>query len=108
MNRSLASHPRFALAAGALILGAVAAPRRVAAQRPPITPDQIRGATGAIDGAAIQANATTSNDWPTIGADYAETRYSKLAEITPANIKDLGLVWTYNLESTRGVESTPL
>jgi quinohemoprotein ethanol dehydrogenase len=23
-------------------------------------------------------------------------------------VKDLGLVWSYNLESTRGVESTPL
>jgi len=50
----------------------------------------------------------TSKDWPTIGADYAETRYSKLAEVNVNNVKDLGLMWTYNLESTRGVEATPL
>ncbi|MEO7730130.1 MAG: PQQ-dependent dehydrogenase, methanol/ethanol family [Kofleriaceae bacterium] len=73
-----------------------------------VTPERIRAATQAIDGAAIQANAATSKDWPTISADYAETRYSKLAEINAGNAKDLGLVWTYNLESTRGVESTPL
>lgn len=72
------------------------------------TPERIRAVTQAIDGAAIQANAATSKDWPTIGGDYAETRYSKLAEINAINVKDLGLVWTYNLESTRGVESTPL
>ena len=42
------------------------------------------------------------------GLDYAETRFSRLRQITAANVKDLGLVWTYNLESTRGVEATPL
>ncbi|HET9619844.1 MAG TPA: PQQ-dependent dehydrogenase, methanol/ethanol family [Kofleriaceae bacterium] len=72
------------------------------------TPDRIKAATQAIDGAAIAANAQTSKDWPTIGADYAETRFSKLAELTPGNVKNLGLAWTYNLESTRGVEATPL
>ena len=73
-----------------------------------LTPERIRAATQAIDGAAIAANAATSKDWPTIGGDYAETRYSKLAEINASNVKGLGLVWTYNLESTRGVEATPL
>src|ERR1044071_1736956 len=72
------------------------------------TPDRIKAATGAIDAAAIQANTSTSKDWPTYGADYGETRYSKLSEITATNIKDLGLVWSYTLESTRGVEATPL
>ncbi|MGH9886335.1 MAG: PQQ-binding-like beta-propeller repeat protein, partial [bacterium] len=72
------------------------------------TPERIKAAVGAIDSASIQANAATSKDWPTVGADYAETRYSKLSEITDKNAKDLGLVWTYSLDSTRGVESTPL
>src|SRR5262245_49499482 len=72
------------------------------------TPERIKAAVGAIDSAAIQANAATSKDWPTVGADYAETRYSKLNEINDKNIKDLGLIWTYSLDSTHGVESTPL
>ena len=89
---------------------APAAPAATPAQPAPAatTPERIKAAVGAIDAAAIQANAATSKDWPTYGADYGETRYSKLAEITATNIKDLGLVWSYNLESTRGVEATPL
>ena len=50
----------------------------------------------------------TSKDWPTIGLDYAETRFSKLDQINADNVKNLGLVWTYNLEFGRGVEATPL
>ncbi|HEY6177991.1 MAG TPA: PQQ-dependent dehydrogenase, methanol/ethanol family [Kofleriaceae bacterium] len=71
------------------------------------TPDRIKAATQ-IDGAAIQANMASSKDWPTIGADYAETRFSKLDGINTKNVKELGLAWTYNLESKRGVEATPL
>jgi quinohemoprotein ethanol dehydrogenase len=70
--------------------------------------DKIRAATRAIDSAAIVANAAASKDWPTTGADYAETRFSRLAEVTAANVSKLGLAWSYNLESTRGVEATPL
>ena len=72
------------------------------------TPEHIRAATKRVDGATIKSNAATSKDWPTIGADYAETRHSHLALVNASNVKDLGLAWTYNLESTRGVESTPL
>ena len=61
-----------------------------------------------LDGARIQANAATTRDWPSHGLDYAETRFSQLKQIDSANVKRLGLAWTYNLESTRGVEATPL
>ena len=72
------------------------------------SPEHIRAATARVDGAAIRANAAATRDWPTIGLDYAETRFSKLKRINAANVRDLGLVWSYNLESTRGVEATPL
>jgi quinohemoprotein ethanol dehydrogenase len=68
----------------------------------------IREVTARIDGDAIRDNAGTTSDWPTHGLDYAETRFSKLSQIDEGNVKNLGLVWTYDLESTRGVESTPL
>jgi len=70
--------------------------------------DHIKAVTSAIDGASIKANTATSKDWPTIGLDYAETRFSKLNQITTDNVKNLGLMWSYNLESVRGVEATPL
>lgn len=70
--------------------------------------EHIVAVTGRVDGKAIQANAASSKDWPTYGLDYAETRFSKLTQIDASTVKSLGLVWTYNLESTRGVEATPL
>ncbi len=58
--------------------------------------------------ASIKANTATSKDWPTYGLDYAETRFSKLNQINTDNVKNLGLMWSYNLESVRGVEATPV
>ncbi|NDZ14366.1 PQQ-dependent dehydrogenase, methanol/ethanol family [Variovorax sp. WS11] len=72
------------------------------------SPDHIKAATGRVDGAFIRANAAKTPDWPSYGLDYAETRFSKLDQINAGNVKDLGLAWSYNLESTRGVEATPL
>jgi quinohemoprotein ethanol dehydrogenase len=70
--------------------------------------EHIAAVTTRVDGAFITANAAKTPDWPTYGLDYAETRFSKLSQVTAANVKDLGLVWSYDLESTRGVEATPL
>jgi quinohemoprotein ethanol dehydrogenase len=72
------------------------------------SPDHIKAVTSAIDSAAIKANTATSKDWPTIGLDYAETRFSKLDQINANNVNKLGLVWAYPLESERGIEATPL
>ena len=65
-------------------------------------------ATRAVDGASIQANTQTSKDWPSYGLDYAETRFSKLDQINDGNVGQLGLAWSYDLASSRGVEATPL
>nr|WP_244628621.1 PQQ-dependent dehydrogenase, methanol/ethanol family [Tardiphaga robiniae] len=89
-------------ALGAIVLGGVAQAQTKG------SPDHIKAVTSAIDSAAITANTATSKDWPTYGLDYAETRFSKLNQITAENVKDIGLMWTYNLESIRGVEATPL
>src|SRR3982075_1128022 len=70
--------------------------------------DHIKAVTSAVDSASIKANTATSNDWPTIGLDYAETRFSRLNQINTDNVKKLGLVWSYPLESSRGVEATPV
>src|SRR6476660_8399995 len=72
------------------------------------SPEHIKAVTSAVDGASIRTNTAMSNDWPTIGLDYAETRFSKLHDINADNVKKLGLVWTYPLESSRGVEASPV
>jgi quinohemoprotein ethanol dehydrogenase len=71
-------------------------------------PDRITATISRVDSDFIKANTKTSKDWPTVGLDYAETRFSKLNQIDTNNVKDLGLVWSYNLESSRGVEATPV
>ncbi len=73
-----------------------------------LSSQRIQSTTSAIDGAAIIANAKTTKDWLSYGLDYSESRYSKLNQINTENVKSLGLQWTYNLESLRGVEATPL
>src|SRR5712675_2154268 len=72
------------------------------------SPDHIKAITSAVDSTSIKANTATSNDWPTIGLDYAETRFSKLNQINTDNVTKLGLVWSYSLDSSRGVEATPV
>jgi quinohemoprotein ethanol dehydrogenase len=72
------------------------------------SPEHIKAVTSAVDINSVRANEATSKDWPTIGLDYGETRFSKLKQINADNVKDLGLVWSYNLESSRGVEATPI
>lgn len=95
----------------ALALGAalcLAAAGAAAQQGSKGSPEHIKAATGKVDGAFIRANTAKTSDWPSYGLDYAETRFSKLDQINAGNVKDLGLAWSYNLESTRGVEATPL
>jgi quinohemoprotein ethanol dehydrogenase len=72
------------------------------------SPQRIKSITSAIDGEAIIANAKTTKDWLSYGLDYSESRYSKLSQINTESVKNLGLKWTYSLESLRGVEATPL
>ena len=65
-------------------------------------------AAGRVDAESIAANGKDSRNWPTYGLDYAETRFSRLKQVNAGNVARLGLVWTYDLESKRGVEATPL
>ena len=68
----------------------------------------IKAVTSAVDGNWIKNNAATSKDWPAVGLDFGETRFSKLDQINTGNVKNLGLAWSYDLESARGVEATPI
>jgi quinohemoprotein ethanol dehydrogenase len=93
--------------AGAFGLAMLFAPTAMAQTNDELA-TRIKAATSSVDGTMINANTATSKDWPTVGLDYAETRFSKLKQINSDNIKNLGLVWSYSLESSRGVEATPV
>jgi quinohemoprotein ethanol dehydrogenase len=80
----------------------------VQAPPPKASAQHIRAVTSKVDTQAIRANGGTAQDWLSHGLDHAEQRFSRLTQIDAGNVARLGLAWSYNLESTRGVESTPL
>ena len=53
-------------------------------------------------GAAMQSGAagSTSKEWPAVGGDGGNARYSTLAEITTSNVTKLGAAWTARLDNT--------
>jgi quinohemoprotein ethanol dehydrogenase len=53
-------------------------------------------------------SAGSRNDWITGGRDYAETHYSPLNAINTSNVKRLGLAWSLDMETKRGLEATPI
>jgi glucose dehydrogenase len=57
-------------------------------------------------GACIAAPA--NGDWPTAAHDPANTRYSPLAEITPANVSGLQLAWSFSTAVGKGHEAAPI
>ena len=65
-------------------------------------------AARAVDDSALKNAGRQTGDWLTHGLNYAETRFSPLKQITAANVKDLGLAWSFDTETTRGLEATPI
>ena len=72
------------------------------------SPEHIRTVTSKVDSRAIKANGAGSRDWLSHGLDHSEARFSRLTQVDAGNVKRLGLVWSYDLQSNRGVETTPL
>ncbi len=61
-----------------------------------------------VDGARILAARSTPEDWLTYGGTYDEQRHSLLTKVNKDNVDQLGVAWTYELSTARGVESTPI
>ena len=49
-----------------------------------------------------------ANSWPSYHGDYSGRRHSHLTQITPQNVKDLGLAWVFQTDQTASIKSTPL
>jgi quinohemoprotein ethanol dehydrogenase len=62
----------------------------------------------AIDQQHIIANAATGRDWPSYGLNFSESRFSPLRGLTTENVGQLGLAWSTDLGSKRGVQATPV
>ncbi|MEO0786866.1 MAG: PQQ-binding-like beta-propeller repeat protein, partial [Pseudomonadota bacterium] len=66
------------------------------------------GDFAAVDTARILAAAERPDEWLTYGGNYDETRHSLLQKVNTDNVDRLGVAWTYDLKTARGVESTPI
>src|SRR6266550_111643 len=61
-----------------------------------------------IDDARLVVADRDSANWLTYGRTYSEQRFSPLRQIDESTVRQLGLVWSHELPTTRGVEATPL
>jgi PQQ-dependent dehydrogenase (methanol/ethanol family) len=59
-------------------------------------------------GAASPAGAERAGDWPMAARDYASTRFSPLADISPANVATLKPAFTFSTGVLRGHEAAPI
>ena len=61
-----------------------------------------------VDSQRLLNADTTPEEWLTYGGTYDEQRHSGLTQIDTNNVSKLGVAWTYDLATARGVESTPI
>jgi quinohemoprotein ethanol dehydrogenase len=52
--------------------------------------------------------AAEPQSWLSYGGTYSEQRYSTLDKISTANVAQLGLAFSYDTNTTRGLEATPI
>lgn len=62
----------------------------------------------AVDDARLLAADSDSANWLTYGRTYSEQRFSPLTSINQENVSELGLAWSVDLPTMRGLEATPL
>ncbi|MCB0688163.1 MAG: PQQ-dependent dehydrogenase, methanol/ethanol family [Saprospiraceae bacterium] len=70
------------------------------------SPDHIRRTTTSVDDTKITQGI--DQDWLTHGLNYQENRYSTLDQIKKENLDQLGLAWSLDLGTRRGIEATPI
>ena len=90
--------------ARALVIVSIAAALASCNSRKQNAQQQSAGTGGAPATAAINDDG----NWVMPGKDYSATRFSALNQITPANVKGLGLAFTFSTGTTKGFEAPPL
>ncbi len=67
-----------------------------------------QAAAGLVDANSIIEADNNPGEWLSHGRTYDEQRFSPLTQINSKNVSELGLAWSYDLPTKRGVEATPL
>ncbi len=61
-----------------------------------------------IDDERLRNAAQEPSNWLTYGGTYSEQRFSRLDAINEANVGELGLAWSFQTGTKRGLEATPI
>jgi PQQ-dependent dehydrogenase (methanol/ethanol family) len=61
-----------------------------------------------VDDARLTAADADESNWLTYGRTYAEQRHSPLTQIDHESVDRLGLAWSAEMNTIRGLEATPL
>ena len=62
----------------------------------------------AVDQQRLLAANDEPGEWLAPGRTYDEQRYSPLKQINDSNVSQLGLAWSFDLNTHRGIEASPL
>src|SRR2546428_9894308 len=61
-----------------------------------------------VDDAALRATDGDPPNWITYGHTYSQQRFSPLPQIDEQSVTRLGLAWSFDLGTPRGLQATPL
>ncbi len=61
-----------------------------------------------VDGARLASADADTDNWLSYGRTYDEQRFSPLTDISDSNVGQLGLEWSFDLDTARGQEATPI
>ncbi len=75
---------------------------------PTITACSHTSADKGVDDAALRAGDADAANWITYGRNYSEQRFSPLKQIDEQSVSKLGLAWSYDFGTRRGLEATSL
>jgi len=65
-------------------------------------------ATGCHERAVAASRAEPDGDWPVVGKDYQNRRFSELEQIATGNVSRLKVAWTFSTGIPKGHEGAPL
>ncbi len=65
-------------------------------------------AAGAVNTQRLLQADEEPGSWMSHGRTYSEQRYSPLTQVNAQNVGKLGLTWSYDLKTERGIEATSL
>lgn len=78
-----------------------------------VVPTGIEPETATVSAAAVNRQRllgaeTEPQSWMSYGRTYSEQRYSPLKQVNEGSVADLGLAWSFDFNTERGIEATSI